>query len=846
MTIKSRLKQAAATVLLTALCSHAGFASERISLDGLWRFKADYYNAGTQQGWFSPALDDSSWDTMNVPGNWDIRNEYAGFAGRGWYRTSFDTPEGTAGKTLLLTFEAVHIDYAVWLNGKLLGEITGGFFPETFDITGKTEPGGRNQLTVAVDNSFRSGAYWNWGGIRRPVWIEQVSPLRLGKMKVTAIPDLQAGTARIAVGTDIIGDMVEEAEVSVVFSLFSEGKRLAHKAYKIRAGSQKPAAPGHTFTLAAGDTRFWHFDRPHLYECRAELIRDGECIHSESVKTGIRKVEVSGGAFLLNGEPVRTAGLNWVADHRFSGNTLPDDLYRSDIDMMRSAGAVMARLSHLPLPSAVYEYMDSVGMMVIDEIPIWGQSVLVKWDSPQAMEWLGKMVNHHYNHPCIVGWSVGNEYGNVAKNPESIEYTREAVEFVKSLDANRVVVEVSNSSHRQENDPTQFSDIACLNVYTSGWGAKADITHSRHPEKPLYISEYGRDLLPEEVDAAREDFADILSEFRARPWIFGFSLWTYNDYRSSWSSGKPDWETPPSGNRPWGIVDACRNPKRAYYNIRREYSPVKSMIALPPAPDNTCRVIITPRAKGDIPAYVMEGYSIVCERLGPDGNALSAASSPLPRIAPGDRELAVKVATGGEAAALRLSLSNPQGYRLADTTLYFAAPPTPVIKGIFSSGNALRIVYDKTPLADEYILEHVSSAGEKAFSEPAAAWYAEQTGLKPGIYTVRLAAANSFGMNYSESIVVTLESGAILPPVILGTASNFGGINIAYGSEKTDYAYTVEYTDRQGTVRAVQTTLKGACFIPGLEKGDYSVRIKRIDQENISSPWSETRAVSIE
>ena len=55
----------------------------RISLNGVWNFKADYYNAGENQAWFAADFNDSGWDKMNVPGNWDIRNEYANYIGKG-------------------------------------------------------------------------------------------------------------------------------------------------------------------------------------------------------------------------------------------------------------------------------------------------------------------------------------------------------------------------------------------------------------------------------------------------------------------------------------------------------------------------------------------------------------------------------------------------------------------------------------------------------------------------------------------------------------------------------------------------------------------------------------------
>ncbi|NJK95067.1 MAG: hypothetical protein HC905_09295 [Bacteroidales bacterium] len=100
----------------------------RISLNGTWNFKADYYNKGEEQDWFESNFNDSGWDKMEVPGNWDIRNEYANYIGKGWYRITFETPSGVDGKVVRLNFEAVGIDYKVWLNDEQIANVTGGFF----------------------------------------------------------------------------------------------------------------------------------------------------------------------------------------------------------------------------------------------------------------------------------------------------------------------------------------------------------------------------------------------------------------------------------------------------------------------------------------------------------------------------------------------------------------------------------------------------------------------------------------------------------------------------------------------------------------------------------------------
>ncbi|MDU0356027.1 hypothetical protein RS130_20955 [Paraglaciecola aquimarina] len=53
-----------------------------------------------------------------------------------------------------------------------------------------------------------------------------------------------------------------------------------------------------------------------------------------------------------------------------------------------------------------------------------------------------------------------------------------------------------------------------------------------------------------------------LRTLKDHPYLTGFSIWSYNDYRSNYKG------TPESGFREWGIVDQYRNKKAAYYQLR--------------------------------------------------------------------------------------------------------------------------------------------------------------------------------------------------------------------------------------------------------------------------------------
>ena len=82
----------------------------KISLNGLWKFAADYQNWGDQAEWFSPKLNDGVWDTLQVPHTWSHDPRFMGFIGAGWYRLKFTAPAVAPGEHVRLAFGAGHVE----------------------------------------------------------------------------------------------------------------------------------------------------------------------------------------------------------------------------------------------------------------------------------------------------------------------------------------------------------------------------------------------------------------------------------------------------------------------------------------------------------------------------------------------------------------------------------------------------------------------------------------------------------------------------------------------------------------------------------------------------------------
>ncbi|HEU0022998.1 MAG TPA: hypothetical protein VFQ12_00105, partial [Thermoleophilaceae bacterium] len=118
-----------------------------------------------------------SWNPVRVPSVFDSRALAPLFPGGvRRYRLSFTGPATPRGFRWRIRFESVRRRATVFLNGRRIGRNTDPYTPFAFDARG-LRPRRTNRLEVVVDsrkNPDLPEAWWNWGGIVRPVRLEPV------------------------------------------------------------------------------------------------------------------------------------------------------------------------------------------------------------------------------------------------------------------------------------------------------------------------------------------------------------------------------------------------------------------------------------------------------------------------------------------------------------------------------------------------------------------------------------------------------------------------------------------------------------------------------------------------
>jgi len=817
-------------------------------LDGEWAFKIDPNDKGEREEWFKEGTDVSSWDKMAVPGNWDLRNEYSHYSGKAWYRISFTTRDISKEQVVRLLFEAVYHNSKVWLNGKLLGTNNSGFLPFEFDVSKQINFDKENSITVCADNGLRRGAIWNWGGIRRPVKLVATNTARIVGQRISSEINLNKKSAVVTIKLTIKNEAGQQTSLKGEVLLTNESG--FQKALPFNRDVDAGTTTEVILSTVINGKQFhlWNCDDPFLYSSKVNIKNGTTILHESKAAFGLRKIEVDNVnyTFKLNGQPMRIMGFNLVPDDRTTGNTLPLWRVKEDVDLMKSMGGNLARLSHLPLHTEMFDYLDQKGILVFAEVPLWGYDQLVDRNNPLPKEWLARLISTHYNHPSIIGWSVGNEIGQV---PGVNEYVSGAIKHAKELDSARLAVMVSHTASRTNNDPLQFSDMGLINGYGKAIGANADKVHGLYPNKLLFFTEYGYNQFTENLDGDLDAKA-MMDSIRFKPYLMGGSLWTFNDYRSSYPGTKEF-----SENRAWGIVDVFRQKKKAWYSFQKEYAPVREFKVenVVTGSKAMATVSISPRKLLDLPAYTLDQYKLVWKVIAASGEVVSGGFKTLQRIQPGDATFsnAISWSMLENSYALTVSLSTPDNYNVIDTTIYFKKPSTPKI--IYTAGfrtlmnnlgqntAAMRIVFERNADACYHKLKYERN-GKVKETPLTLNNYIDVSGLNvDDEYKLSLIAVNSFGESDPANTNLKIVT-EYLPPIVLYTEPANNGFFVGYPSTDEDYRFEVQYTTKSGdyaNAESLQTINKGVLFVPGLKNGQtYYYRMRSWKANNYISPWS--------
>jgi beta-galactosidase len=173
-----------------------------------------------------------------------------------------------------------------------------------------------------------------------------------------------------------------------------------------------------------GSVAAWSDETPRLYRLEATLFKvdvhgDRETLLPIDIfrtRIGFRSVEIANRQLLVNGQPILIKGVN-RHDHSPTGGkaVTREEIYR-DLTLMKEYNFNAIRTAHYPNDPYLYDLADELGLYVVDEanIECHGHYDMICREhtfSAAMLDRVQRMVVRDQNHPCVVGFSVGNEAG---------------------------------------------------------------------------------------------------------------------------------------------------------------------------------------------------------------------------------------------------------------------------------------------------------------------------------------------------------------------------------------------------------------------------------------------------
>src|SRR5690606_15050706 len=99
-------------------------------------------------------------------------------------------------------------------------------------------------------------------------------------------------------------------------------------------------------TIEISNPKLWGIDNPNMYEVEVSLISNEKTIDHQTIKTGIRKIELKAEGFYLNDKKLFINGTNRHQEYPYIGYALSDEANYRDAVKIKNAGFDFVRLSH--------------------------------------------------------------------------------------------------------------------------------------------------------------------------------------------------------------------------------------------------------------------------------------------------------------------------------------------------------------------------------------------------------------------------------------------------------------------------------------------------------------------
>lgn len=440
---------------------------------------------------FDEVQSNAKWEDVSLPHTPVIeprvmKGQWQGIC---WYRKSFHLPAEAEGKRFILRFEGAMNASEFWVNGQKVASHQGGYLPVVFDFTDVAKVGGDNQVLVRLDNRdnkitgpkpMATLDFNMYGGLYRDAYLITKSlvhitdPILANKVAGGGIfvtyPEVTKEKAVVQVKTNVANQSSNEQQVTVKNELWRNGQ-IVEAAISKETPIDGNADADVVVQVPVENPELWSPQSPNLYQLKTFVIANGKEVDHETTQIGIRRIEIAGDSFKINGHKMFLRGVNRHQDYPYIGYALSDNAQYRDAVKIKEAGFDYVRLSHYPHSPAFMDACDKLGIVVLDAILGWQYYSQDSLFQQHIFQTAHDLIRRDRNHPCVIAWEV------------SLNESPMDSSFVDRL---------TQIAHNE------YPGDQC---FTAGWqyygydiflqARQHRLGHYKKPDKPYIVSEYG-------------------------------------------------------------------------------------------------------------------------------------------------------------------------------------------------------------------------------------------------------------------------------------------------------------------------------------------------------------------
>lgn len=532
-------------------------------------------------------------EPIDVPHDWLIYDTQQLYENSiGWYRKTYKHEHGD-GEQVLIYFDGVYMDSALYVNGQLAGIWKYGYSAFEHNVTDFLVAG-ENEFIVKVVHQSPNSRWYSGAGIYRHVWLKRRGANHIVSDGVYISSRKTEAGWQVEIDTEV---QLTEAAV-LAHKLMYDGQVVAQNEATVDAADE---AVANKQTMLVLDPQLWDIAEPHLYTLETQLLHSayGQLLETVTHPVGFRTVMMDPQeGFMLNGVTMK---LNGVCEHHdlgALGAAFNVQALRRRFDILKTMGVNAIRTAHNMPAKELMALADEMGFLIVSE-------AFDMWERPKTTydyarffpEWAAKdvrsWVRRDRNHPSLIMWSIGNEIYDTHASERGQQVTQMLKDEVEKYDPRGNAVVTIGSNYMPWENAQKCADI----VKYAGYNYAEKYYHQHHAAHPdwiIYGSEtasvvqsrgvyhfpYKQSLLADDDEqcsalgnsttswgASSHEFC-IISE-RDAPFSLGQFIWTGFDY-----IGEP---TPyHTKNAYFGQIDTATFVKDSYYFYQASWTDYKT------------------------------------------------------------------------------------------------------------------------------------------------------------------------------------------------------------------------------------------------------------------------------